>query len=179
MRKSLIQTPIFWELRNNRADDTAMDLLVRTTYAYREAYELWQQNMIGPPPQPPAVMKHDTSTGIAQIFADTAINSRNHCASQGLINDPQANPGDWHVVWRVWKLLKEDNEYSASTVLLVHIWGAADINQRRPTLDYTEVESGLILRRYNGSGSQAEMYMQKTLPIYRIFEKYNSVARNL
>ncbi|MEV4571598.1 glycoside hydrolase domain-containing protein [Nonomuraea sp. NPDC049419] len=179
MRKALIQTPLFWELRNNRVDDAAVDGLVVATYAYLEAYELWEENMSGPPPQPPIIMKNDSSTGLGQIFADTAIKSRNYCVSVGIISDSALDPADWHDVWRVWKQLKDDDEYSVSTIPLVNIWGAADIGQRRPVLDYTENEAGLILKRYNGTGAQADVYRQKTLPIYRIFEKYNSAARNL
>ncbi|MCZ4507211.1 hypothetical protein O3Q52_03115 [Streptomyces sp. ActVer] len=76
VRKALIQAPVLWELRKFNPLDVVADTAVKTG------------------------VDDDCSTGWAQIFAWVAIDARNHCVEQGIINGsildaPRDKPSVW------------------------------------------------------------------------------------
>ncbi len=153
MRKALIQCPLLWEIRKFNAADPPADDAVR----------------LG--------LKDDSSTGLAQIFARTAIRARNHCIRQGIIGGTIMDAENEDQRMSVWHKLNEDNNYNISTVPLVLIEGAADIGLPRPAVDYTEEQTRRTLARYNGTNSDAENYGYQLLGLYRVFEKYHKPLR--
>ncbi|MGP3953007.1 hypothetical protein [Streptomyces sp. 7N604] len=172
IRKSLIQTVIFWEYRGGWGDPIGNGL-VMAYYAYKE----WEEIPVGEPPPAP-YPKEDASTGVAKIFAKTAIRARNHAIGLGLIPEPPLNIDDWHVVWDVWQRLFRDERYNVSTVPLVHIHSAHLIGVKNPDrLRFSDDETRDVLARYNGEGDEAAEYGRRALDLYRIFEKYNARLR--
>ncbi|GAA4131541.1 glycoside hydrolase domain-containing protein [Actinomadura keratinilytica] len=176
MRKSLIQTVVFWEYHADIGDPVA-DLAVAAYYQYLEAYEEWEKNPVGPPPPAPTVSKKDASTGVAQIFAGTAIAARNHAVDVHLISEPRLDGNDWHVMWRVWKRLRDDDDYNVSTVPLVLVHAAHLVGVKTSPLRYNAAETADVLARYNGTGSDAAAYGRRARDFYLIFEKYNAPLR--
>jgi hypothetical protein len=183
MRKSLIQAPLFWEIRKRTPEDVLADQLVLTWYDYLEQMEYWEglspaEQIIIPPPQP-VPEKDDGSTGLGQIFAATAIAAHNFAVSQGTIEGKLLDGDDWHVKWDVWKRLREDEEYNVSTVPLVLIHNASLVGVTADRLAYGDDDSRRVLARYNGTGDAAEKYGGELLGVYDVLEKYNAPARNL
>lgn len=172
MRKALIQTSAYWEMRHIGIEDEAQDLRVQ---AYHNGA--------------PIGGVRDSSTGIAQIFGETALRAWNHCIRQGLVSgtilDPDSDPDVYHM----WNQVREE-EFALRTVAMVHLWGVdgkpggnnppgGESILRGMRLDYTEREIFEILRRYQGFGAEAELHAGRRMALYHIFEKYNGISRHL
>jgi peptidoglycan hydrolase-like protein with peptidoglycan-binding domain len=177
VRKAMIQSGVFWEYWKQTPADDVADGLVVSWYAYKIAFEAWQQVPIGPAPTPPVVVHEDSSTGIAQIFAGTSIRARNWALGQGLIAGTPLDAGDWHVVYAVWNSLHDDGNYNVATVPLALFEGAAAIGVTGLRLNYTDTELQRIFARYNGTGPDADHYGVELHGVYRIFEAYNAALR--
>jgi peptidoglycan hydrolase-like protein with peptidoglycan-binding domain len=177
VRKALIQSEVFWEYWKQTPADSVADGLVIQWYAYKVAYEAWEQFPVGPPPTPPLVVHEDASTGIAQIFATTAIAARNWAMDAGLIPGNRLNAGDWHVVFSIWNSLHDDGNYNIATVPLVLFQGATTVGVQGLRLDYTADELRRIFARYNGTGPGADQYGGELYGVYQIFEALNATRR--
>ncbi|GIH62939.1 glycoside hydrolase domain-containing protein [Microbispora siamensis] len=160
MRKALIQCPILWEIRKWNMGDMVADGVVRSHYTN------------GSP-----IDKNDCSTGLAQIFAETAIKARNYSIQQGIISGTILDPEKETDLWPVWQKL-QDESYNISTVAYVHIWGAHELGLPRPGLTTSEDDTRRILARYNGVTAEAEQYGRELLGLYKVFEKYHAPLRN-
>ncbi|GAA1020578.1 hypothetical protein Aple_078710 [Acrocarpospora pleiomorpha] len=159
MRKALIQCPILWEIRKLNLLDGVADEMVRNYY---------NNGVLG---------RNDCSTGLAQIFAATAISARNHAIEQGIISGTVLGPANEPDLWSVWQRLQDPN-YNISAVGYVHIWSAADIGVSRPGLSTSEDHTRRILARFNGTGPDADQYGHELLGLYKVFEKYHAPLRN-
>lgn len=169
MRKALIMVPIFWEVRKANLGDAVADEGV-----------IWYHTKPDIDPTD-TIVKRDCSTGLGQIFAVTAIVARNYAVRQGIISGTIMDPDRDADVWTVWKRLHDDQLFNISTAALVLIQAADDIRLLekdppvripRPSLDYGEEDTRLVLRRYQGFGSGPEADSYLKLGVYRIFEKY-------
>lgn len=173
MRKALIQTSTYWEMRH-------YDLLDQTADQAVAAYHLQGTGNV-----------RDTSTGIAQISGDVGIRAWNHCIEKGYVDGgTKLDPAKDADIWTMWQKLNQDNAFSVSTVVMVHLWGTdgkpggsnppgGEEIMRGMRLDYTEKEVFEVLRRYQGFGDMAEEHATKRMALYQIFEKYNGIVRNL
>jgi len=177
VRKALLQSEVFWEYWKQTPADNVADGLVVQWFAYRIAFEAWEQLPVGTAPTPPVVVHEDCSTGIAQIFAATAITARNWAMDSGLIPGDRLNGGDWHVVYDVWNSLHDDGNYNIGTVPLVLFQGAAAVGVQGVRLDYNADELRRIFARYNGTGSDADQYGGELYGVYQIFEALNASRR--
>ncbi len=177
LRKALIQSESFWEYWKETALDNLADGLVASWYAYKHAYEAWQKVPVGPAPTPPLGGREDSSTGISQIFARTAIRARNYAVGQGLISGSTLNADDWHVLEDVWNKLHDDGNYNISTVPLVLLEGAAQVGVTGLRLNYSDSELRSIFARYNGTGPDADHYGVEVHGVYKIFDRYNATLR--
>ncbi|WP_018684453.1 hypothetical protein [Actinokineospora enzanensis] len=153
VRKALVQTPLMWEIRKLNILDPGAD----------EAVEQG--------------LKNDSSTGLGQIFAQTAIRARNFCVRQGIIGGRILDFGNDTDRMDVWTRLRHDDIYNINTVPLVLIEGANDVGLSRPNLDYSEADTQQTLARYNGTGDAAANYGRQLIGLYRVFEKYNKLLR--
>ncbi|MEV5887341.1 glycoside hydrolase domain-containing protein [Streptomyces sp. NPDC052020] len=172
MRKALIQTSAYWEMRHYDLIDQGVDHQVAS-------YHL---NGIG------AVK--DSSTGIGQISGEVGIRAWNHCIDKGFVTGTRTDPTKDADIWAMWQKVNKDNGFSMRTVPLIHLWGVAgkpggknpptgETTLRAMSLDYTEGEIFEIIRRYQGWGDQAEADAAKRMGLYHIFEKYNNLVRQL
>jgi hypothetical protein len=177
VRKALIQSEVFWEYWKQTPADDVADGLVVEWYAYKIVYEAWERLPVGPAPTPPLVVREDASTGIAQIFAATAIAARNWAMDVGLIPGGRLDGGDWHVVYDVWNSLHDDGNYNIATVPLALFQGAAAVGVQGLRLDYGADELHRIFARYNGTGDGADQYGGELYGVYQIFEALNATRR--
>jgi hypothetical protein len=177
MRKSLIQVPILWEMRHYNTDLTnpANDLYgdAGVIMYHTNALPDWASSF----PVADLVIKRDSSTGLGQIFGTTAISSRNYCIQQDIVDGSIVDPDNDDQLYAVWKKLNQDNQYNISTVPLVHIWGAANINAPRPSLDYSLNDTLGVLITYQGSNEAAQQGGVLRLGLYQVLEEYNAFMR--
>ncbi|MFJ1878166.1 glycoside hydrolase domain-containing protein [Streptomyces chartreusis] len=159
LRKALIQTPVLWELRKLNPLDFAADTAVKTG------------------------LDDDCSTGWGQIFAWVAIEARNHCVRQGIINGQILDRGQ--DLAAVWTQLNEDPIYNMKTAAYLTIFNAHQIGHPRPGLETSDSASELLLARYNGPlivdgepNGPALEYGRQLLGLYRVLEKYYRLSRN-
>ncbi|NUP21131.1 MAG: DUF1906 domain-containing protein [Streptomyces sp.] len=159
LRKALIQAPVLWELRKLNPLDFAADTAVKTG------------------------VKDDCSTGWGQIFAWVAIEARNYCVREGIINGPILDRGQ--DLGSVWTQLNEDAIYNIKTASYLTIYNAHQISRPRPAPDTSESDSEMILARYNGPltvdgkpNEPALEYGRQLMGLYRVLEKYYRLSRN-
>ncbi|MFF4385747.1 glycoside hydrolase domain-containing protein [Streptomyces sp. NPDC001552] len=169
MRKALIQTACYWEMRHIDAVDLAADVAAAVS---------WQTSRT----------LVDTSTGIAQMFGRTAILAWNYAIQNGFTTGTIRNVNSDNDKFEVWDDLRMEDSFAIQSVPLVHLWNAGGAPGNSPTekvmrpmsLDYTESEIYQILRRYQGTeDSVAVEHAKKRLALYQIMEKYNSISRNV
>lgn len=175
MRKALIQTSAYWEMRHYDIIDQAVDAAV-----------VYYHTGVGGGMTP----KRDSSTGIAQISGEVGIRAWNHCINKGYVSGTILDPAKDADIWTMWQKVNKDNAYALQTVSLIHLWDAegkpggsnppaGETTLRSMRLDYTESEIFQVLRRYQGWGTEAEEHATKRMALYQIFEKYNGIVRNL
>lgn len=172
MRKAMIQTSAYWEMRHYDLIDQGVDHQVAS-------YHL---NGVG-------IVK-DSSTGIGQISGENAIRAWNHCIDKGFVTGTRTDPTKDADIWAMWQKVNKDNAFTMRTVPLLHLWAVAgkpdgknppagETTLRPMSLNYTEGEIFEIIRRYQGWGNQAETDAAKRMGLYHIFEKYNNLVRQL
>ncbi|MGK5627563.1 glycoside hydrolase domain-containing protein [Streptomyces sp. URMC 123] len=175
MRKALIQTSTYWEMRHYDLVDQAVDHAVA-----------YYHTGVGGGMTP----KRDSSTGIAQISGEVGIRAWNHCIDKGHVSGTKLDPAKDADIWTMWQKVNKDHAHAVRTVALIHLWGAAgkpggsnppagETTLRSMRLDYTELEVFEVLRRYQGWGNEAEEHAGKRMALYHTFEKYNGIVRNL
>lgn len=152
LRKALIQAPVLWELRKLNPLDFLAD-----------------KDVIDGD-------RDDSSTGWGQIFAWVAIEARNYCRTQGIINGTVLTDSDKR---EVWEKLHSDASYNLQTAAYLTIYNAHQIGLPRPSLATSVPESQRILARYNGTDERAEQYGRELIGLYNVLEGYNSLCRNV
>ncbi|KUO19710.1 glycoside hydrolase domain-containing protein [Streptomyces dysideae] len=147
LRKALVQAPVLWELRQFNPLDPIAD----------EAFK--------------AGLKDDSSTGWGQIYGWVAIEARNYCVEQGLLNEPLLTLEDDRST--VWTRLHEDPEYNIETAAYLTVYNAFQIDLPRPGLDTSDSDSERIIARYNGTEEAVtEQYGRDVGGVYRVMESY-------
>ncbi|MDH6218649.1 glycoside hydrolase domain-containing protein [Streptomyces pseudovenezuelae] len=162
MRKAIIQSPLLWETRMYNSLDVVGDEAVIDHY---DGTGLSTKN--------------DASTGLAQIFAATAIRGRNHCIRAGLTGGTIMDAANENDLWNVWQQLHNDHNYNIGTLPAVLIQGADEIGVPQPSMVTGEEHTRLTLARFNGEGERAQDYGTAMLGLHRVFEKYNAPLRGL
>ncbi|MEL5959982.1 glycoside hydrolase domain-containing protein [Streptomyces sp. CLV115] len=173
MRKSLIQTSTYWEMRHYDLIDQAVDHAVA-----------YYHTGIGGGMTP----VRDSSTGIAQISGDVGIRAWNYGIEKGFVSGTVLDPAKDADIWTMWQRVNKDNAYAVKTVSLIHLWDAGgkpggsnppggETVMRTMSLNYTQFEIFQVLRRYQGWGNEAEEHATKRMALYQIFEKYNALSR--
>ncbi|MEV0924285.1 glycoside hydrolase domain-containing protein [Streptomyces spongiicola] len=169
MRKALIQTSAYWEMRHIDAIDVTKDLEVMAEFQATGSFR-------------------DSSTGICQIFGRTAVLAWNHAIQKGYTEGKIRDVNSHQDKYNIWRDCMEDNQFALSTVPLIHLWNAdgapgnafEEVPLRAMRLDYTENELFEILRRYQGPAeSEATPHAKQRMALYQIMEKYNSISRNV
>ncbi|MFC8591232.1 glycoside hydrolase domain-containing protein [Streptomyces atroolivaceus] len=153
MRKALIQAPVLWELRKLNPGDFLADAAVQ------------------------AGLKDDCSTGWGQIFASTAIQARNYCIGEGIINGEGKDYTNADDLKEVWNKLHDDQDYNVRTVAYVLLWNSELFGIDRPDLSGDVHVTEAVLGRYNGTGPDAEQYGRELMGLYHVLENYNALSR--
>ena len=172
--KAMIQSIIFQETRFYGIDDPVADSLVIQSYAYEQQledyvnwinnlkwYEMWK-GIFRQPPQPVLGYRTDSSTGLGQIFARTAINAYNE------EKHTSYDASDWKDLKKFWEYLQDD-ENNIEMVALV----LKNIKNQKELSGKTLKEIEKIMSSYNGEGDWAQKYGAVTIQYYQAFRKYN------
>ncbi|MEU1789486.1 glycoside hydrolase domain-containing protein [Streptomyces sparsogenes] len=149
LRKALIQAPVLWELRKLNPLDALADEAVKNG------------------------LKEDSSTGWGQIFAWVAIEARNYCMQQGIINGVPLTSDDKRAVWNN----LQEFEYNIPSVAYLTIYNAHQLGIARPTLTTSQADTQKLLARYNGTDGRAEQYGRELIGLYNVLENYNKLSR--
>lgn len=109
----------------------------------------------------------DSSTGLAQIFAATAINAEKSFNSNSKLDSK--NQDD---IWGMWQKLQNENTniYYVGLVLKMESKeiGVSDMTKS----SNQQIEN--TFAGYNGSGQAAALYGNQTMQYYDLFKRYNS-----
>lgn len=149
LRKALIQAPVLWELRKLNLLDGLADEAVKNG------------------------LKDDCSTGWGQIFAWVAIEARNYCMQQGIINGVPLTSDDKRAVWNN----LQEFEYNIPSAAYLTIYNAHQLGIARPSLTTGQADTQKLLARYNGTDGRAEQYGRELIGLYNVLENYNKLSR--
>ncbi|WGW11864.1 DUF1906 domain-containing protein [Saxibacter everestensis] len=166
MKKALIQTVLLWEYCLQNRLDAAADVAVKDYYVARMAG-------ITPPSQLP----DDSSTGVCQIFARTAIDATNFAVGKGIYSSRTFDAANWRDVWQMWQNLQEEAGNIAQAALVL----IRAANQAGVGVDYWNFSAAsvrAVLARYNGTNADATEYGRRNYGLYTILEKYNALSRS-
>ncbi|MFF2731048.1 glycoside hydrolase domain-containing protein [Streptomyces sp. NPDC058008] len=167
MRKALIQTTAYWEMRHIDPIDLSVDAEVALEFLTTRSFR-------------------DSSTGIAQIFGKTAVLAWNNAVRKGYAEGSIRDVTNDEDKYNIWADCRHDDQFSMSTVPLIHLWNAdgapgatpEETPLRSMRLNYTESEIFQILRRYQGTNDEAVQHARQRMALYQIMEKYNSISRH-
>ena len=165
--KEFVQSVLFREIWCYSVTDAAADVAVQEYYAWKEG--------VG---SEPLIKKTDSSTGLGQIFASTAIKALNNADDRNFISlTTQYDASDWYDVWIVWQKLHNNNTYNIQCCSLVILDCQYEFQDDVPYddfFDFSESQIKTILARYNGYGDAAAEYGDICYQYYQIFEACNS-----
>jgi peptidoglycan hydrolase-like protein with peptidoglycan-binding domain len=161
VRKALIQAPVLWGYSRETASDRLADAQVASWYSHKVAHEAADGG------------HSDSTVGVAQLSAATAIGARNWASAEGLVAAAHLDASDWRVTRRVWTSLREDGNYNIGTVPLVLFHSGSDAGVKGQRLTYTDAELHTLFDRYSGSADAGKQLHA----LYQLFESYNSKQR--
>ena len=158
-------------------DDYA-DASVIQYFAYCINLEKWEnlsiaEKLVIPQPERPLTAREDSSTGLGQIFAETAGIARNVALNLGLITGNTYNHNDWHQRMDMWDSLHYDNEFNIKMVTLNIFACAVDKGLSIDFYSYSANSIRSIFERYNGFGDDAIQYATECYEYYLIFDRYS------
>ena len=128
---------------------------------------MWEKILFGAPQAPP-IMLVDSSTGLGQIFVQTAINAHNAAIKRGDITGQEKDFSNWRDREEIWMQLRDDNEFNILYVGLVLKYEADKLGISIDSASSSEIER--ILTRYNGAAA----YGKEVKQYHDLFVQYNS-----
>lgn len=164
--KEFIQSVLFREIWCYSMLDHVGDSAV-------EDYYNWKRGL----GSKPVVIKTDSSTGIAQIFAKTAINALNNARARGFISLSEPYDfNDYEDAWYVWNRMRSNDDYSIDCCALVILDCQYEFSSEIPYSEFFDYSAGKIKRilaRYNGTNDKATEYGEACYEYYEIFKAAN------
>lgn len=151
VEKAMIQAVLFQELRFYGIEDPVADAWVAMTYAEASLFRM--------------IRKQDSSTGIAQIYAKTAIEAHNW------EYDTEYDPSDIATLERFWIGLQDDTRSIDTEAMVL----AKIMDDQEVSVPLTEDEAGQVMARYNGTNSWAQKYGKVTTRYYAAFQEYDEI----
>jgi RHS repeat-associated protein len=160
--KEMIQAIIYREQICLGIDDPLADLAVQEYYTVYEPSSPWPQALL--------YVTNDSSTGLGQIFAATAIEAEIYVNKRSDL-DPK---NETHI-WDMWQKL-QDNNTNINYVGLVLLKETEGITEDLQTASRDGNINAIerVLAKYNGTGSGAATYGAQTMQYYYLFKQYNS-----
>lgn len=164
--KAMIQAVLYREIRCYGLDDPVSDAAVIETYASKHLTEFYKSNnaKFRQIPNTPIDIVDDSSTGVGQIFAATAIDAYN------LEYGTNYNKLDWKDKELFWNKLQDD-QYNVEMAAMVLKLKANDCGYNINNL--SDEQRKLVLAGYNGSGDAALAYGVTVHDYYESFSEYN------
>ncbi len=165
-----VQAILFQEIRFLRHDDYLFDsAVIETNYYYdelekRESWPWWKK-LIVPLPELPTIQRLDSSTGVGQMFAQTAILTINWKNK-----DTAYDSKDRKDLYEVWYKIYSDDEYAIDLVAM-HLLYLKNVTDSDGNYMYTTLPD--VFARYNGTGDSAKKYGQVVYNYYLAFDSYN------
>lgn len=147
-RKALIQSVLMRELSYEDWNlDLAADTAVTNYYNYKVALEAWEAlpplvQAVTPIPTMPLIVTTDSSTGYAQIFAQTAIKAINYAVSQGILTGGSTyDLGNWKHMMFIWNELHNNINFNLRNSAFVLLHAANLVGLDTDYYGYTESET--------------------------------------
>lgn len=167
--KALIMTPLIWEgMVINPGDLVVADPLVVGYYTRLE------QGL-----QPESFHRKDSSTGICQIFAATAIKAINYAVAWGILTSRTYDANRWQDMWEVWQALYSDEQFSIKMALFTMMMEAGLNGGVTPNDLRTMTPSQVIAAcfGYNGDNEEAMKYGRKRMMLYYTIQRWHESFR--
>ncbi|WP_458783577.1 hypothetical protein [Vallitalea sediminicola] len=173
--KALIQAILLKEIRMYDMRDAVADSFVMENYRFEDEIEryqqlTWVQKLLIGPPKVNGPMRKDSSTGLGQIFARTAIASHNWGIDKDYVEGEKLDYDDWHDSKNMWYQL-QDSKTNIFYVGLVLKYKASLLGIDLDTATNEQLQQ--LLARYNGFGDAAAEYGRETKEYCDLFSKFN------
>ncbi|WP_156727794.1 glycoside hydrolase domain-containing protein [Streptomyces apocyni] len=169
IRKAMVMCPLLWEIRKLQTLDFTFDNGVVTYHTFAD-YDPTDK-----------YIKRDSSTGLGQVFAGTAIKARNHLIDKGRITASVKNPDNDDDIWEIWQKLNGEqytrNTYNIHHVAYALMHAGAMMGRGLPTLDYSYESTRLCFQRYRGEDDVAVRDGHTQLGLYHVIEKHFAPLR--
>lgn len=187
--KAIIQSALLREIRWIDVFDEVQDSRFVDTKSYYDQlddYEnmsLWRKFIMGRP-TPNGVLISDSSTGLGQIFAKTAIKAINWYNNKYKIND-SIDISDRNEFYNVWNKLRTDDAYNIEISALVHLKNADELGINIKSKSEKDIKT--LFGRYNASlkailefnknpnpdpNSKIAIHENQVYEYYKLFSKY-------
>lgn len=161
VEKEYIQSIIFQEQRFYAIDDPIADSLVIQSNLYDENLKKFISRDSFYVPSPILGYRNDSSTGIGQIFAKTAITAIN--SYEGMEKYSLNSKDDINTVWNA----LQKTEFNIDTIGSIMLYNKERLNKNNT------FSTKNLLKSYNGSGVLAEKYSIVTEKYFNAFRNYN------
>ena len=165
VEKAMIQAVLFQELRFYGIEDPVADAWVAMTYAEEDRRAENGSITAGETSMFRMIRKQDSSTGIAQIYAKTAIEAHNWKYST------EYDPSDIATLERFWIGLQDDTRSIDTEAMVL----AKIMDDQEVSVPLTEDEAGQVMARYNGTNGWAQKYGAVTARYYAAFQEYDEI----
>ena len=177
LHKAIIQTILLRELWCINLADIAGDELVENFYKWKDDCEYWESQDESYQasvqyPEKPLLVKSDSSVGLGQIFASTAISANNHAVQSGYICSTWLNPNDWHICKNMWYALRDNDEYNIRMSSLNILSCVDEFGYEHNYNDFTGNQCKLVFSRYNAKTDTIIDYGEECYQYFLIFNKY-------
>lgn len=187
--KAIIQSALLREIRWIDVSDDAADSYVIETQAYYNRMENYNNRpfwlkLFGGIPTPKSGLVDDSSTGLGQIFAKTAIKVINWYNDKYKIND-SIDISDRNEFYNVWNKLRTDDAYNIEISALVHLKNADELGINIKSKSEKDIKT--LFGRYNASlkailefnknpnpdpNSKIAIHENQVYEYYKLFSKY-------
>lgn len=187
--KAIIQAALLREIRWIDVTDELADGFVIETKAYYDRLDnymsmpFWRKLIVGAP-KVPIHLADDSSTGLGQIFAKTAIETINWYNDKYKIYD-SIDISDRNEYYDVWNKLRTDDAYNIEISALIHLKSADDMGINIKSLSEKDIKT--LFGRYNASleamlefnnnpnpNSKIAIHENQVYEYYKLFSKYNA-----
>lgn len=183
--KATMQSILLREMLCYYIMDDLSDALVIQQYDYLSYLEYYNSldfvtQFIVPAPIKfkPIVDIEDSSVGLGQIFARTAIVANNWAVLNGIITGKIYDYNNWNDRKEIWYNLKGNSSYNIEMVAIVLMWGMTSPDCPMQTTDrnywdFSDEQFKAMFTRYNSDEGVINIYGKEVYNTYKIFCVYN------
>ncbi len=175
--KCMVQSILLRESYYFGFEDDVKDSVVMASYYYDKAIEAWLdlplwQQIITPQPEIVIGYEHDSSTGVGQIFAKTAIKAHNSAVVNGIKGGRVYDIDNLADLKEFWFKLKDDDEFNIEYLCLVLIYEAFNLGYSKEYFNYNDNQIKMVFTKYLGTYSSVSEYSLAKNNLFTIFNEY-------